>query len=101
MPYALMFSLLLVGCARSHASDPAATPVEREQSVEQAFLYEQILRLDPDNAEAHFQLGNARYQQQQPDKAEYHWRRALALNPHHTKAQISLGLLLRQTGRSR
>jgi tetratricopeptide (TPR) repeat protein len=51
------------------------------------------LRNDPDNAIAHFQLGQAFMQQHTDARAESEWRDAVRLRPDLTDAQRALGAL--------
>jgi tetratricopeptide (TPR) repeat protein len=51
------------------------------------------LRNDPDNAAAHFQLGNAFAQQHNESRAESEWREAVRIRPDLTDAQRSLAAL--------
>jgi tetratricopeptide (TPR) repeat protein len=51
------------------------------------------LRNDPDNAVAHFQLGNAFALQHNDSRAESEWREAVRLRPDLTDAQRSLAAL--------
>jgi len=55
------------------------------------------LRNDPDNANAHFWLGNAFAQQHNEDQAESEWRQAVKIRPDLPGAQRALaGLALRR-----
>src|SRR6266567_1853620 len=55
------------------------------------------LRNDPDNAVAHYQLGNAFAQQHDENRAESEWREAVHIRPDLTDAQRALaGLELRR-----
>lgn len=51
------------------------------------------LRNDPDNAVAHYQLGNAFAQQHNEARAESEWREAVRIRPDLTDAQRSLAAL--------
>ena len=51
------------------------------------------LRNDPDNAAAHYQLGNAFAQQHNESRAESEWREAVRIRPDLTDAQRSLAAL--------
>jgi cellulose synthase operon protein C len=51
------------------------------------------LRDDPDNAVAHYQLGNAFAQQHNDSRADSEWREAVRLRPDMTDAQRSLAAL--------
>ncbi|MGH6660918.1 MAG: tetratricopeptide repeat protein, partial [Rhodospirillales bacterium] len=55
--------------------------------------------LDPDNAAAHHNLGNALKAVERLEDAVAHYRRAVALKPDFAAAQRNLGALLRQLDR--
>ncbi len=56
------------------------------------------LRNDPDNATAHFWLGNAFAQQHNEARAESEWREAVRIRPDMSEAQRSLAALEIQRG---
>ena len=60
-------------------------------------LYERVIALQPNHAEAHLNLGNAYADLNDTARAEAHMRRAIALSPDLVEAHASLGFLL--TGR--
>ncbi len=55
------------------------------------------LKIDPENAEAHYFLGFIHYQQSEYKPAEKEFRRAIKLNPYYTDAHNHLGLVYRET----
>jgi tetratricopeptide (TPR) repeat protein len=59
-----------------------------------------VLRLDPDLAEAHYQLGLALAEQEKPDEAIRHYREALRLKPDWVPALSHLGILLEELGQT-
>lgn len=61
-------------------------------------LLEEAVRIDPDLAEAHSQLGAAYLTQGAMEAAEASLRRALALNPNYVDALYNLGVLLHRRG---
>jgi len=58
-----------------------------------------LLRREPANVEAHFQLGNCLYQQGRSEAATECYRRAIELNPAHADALTNLGCALQDLGR--
>jgi type IV pilus assembly protein PilF len=54
------------------------------------------LKIDPENAEAHYLLGFIRYQQSEYKPAEKEFKKALKLNPYYTDAHNHLGLVYRE-----
>ena len=58
---------------------------------------DKALKLDPDNAEAHYLLGFIRYQQSEFKPAEKEFRRVLKLDPYYTDAHNNRGLVYRDT----
>jgi len=67
--------------------------------AEAAALYEQVLALQPDYAEAHYALGNAHYGLGRPDAARQCYERAIAHDPGLYIAHYNLGNIHRQHGR--
>ena len=60
--------------------------------------YEQALQLNPNYAEAHYNLGVALAQQGQWPEAIPHFERALQLKPDYAEAHYNLGVALAQQG---
>lgn len=99
-------AMLLAGCA-GHGTLPPAKPsidVAREsQDAGQAYaagdmhraadLYAAIVDAQPDNADAWFRLGNARFRLQQPDEAVVAYGRAIQIRPGYAQAQYNLGVV--------
>jgi cellulose synthase operon protein C len=79
-------ALVFKGEVQLHQKDPGAA-VDSLQNA---------LRNDPDNAIAHYWLGNAFAQQHNEDQSRQEWREAVRLRPDLTDAQRALaGLALR------
>ncbi len=70
----------------------------RETLVEASEHYQQALRLQPDYADAHYNLGNALLQQGKQAEAIDHFRQTLHINPDHAPAQSNLVNALRRLG---
>ena len=70
------------------AGDPAAAKE----------LYQQVIRHDPENAEAHANLGVAYEQLGRGDLAVAMFRKALELHPEYADAHLNLGLKLAEDG---
>ncbi len=68
----------------------------RKDSAGAVDALQNALRNDPDNAKAHYWLGNAFAQQHNEDQAKQEWHEAVRLHPDLTDAQRALaGLALR------
>ena len=68
----------------------------RKDSAGAVDALQSALRNDPDNAKAHYWLGNAFAQQHNEDQAKQEWREAVRLHPDLTDAQRALaGLALK------
>jgi tetratricopeptide (TPR) repeat protein len=63
--------------------------------------YERVLKLDPDHADAHVNLGRLLHERRAPAAAEEHYRLALAIEPRHAVAAFNLGVALEDLGRVR
>jgi len=69
-------------------------------SVEEAQrAYERAIRLDPDHADAHINLGRLLHEQRAPALAEKHYRRALEIDSANALAAFDLGVALEDLGR--
>jgi tetratricopeptide (TPR) repeat protein len=62
--------------------------------------YERALRLDPNHADAHVNLGRLLHEQRAPAAAETHYRAALEFDPQHSIAAFNLGVALEDLGRT-
>lgn len=70
-------------------------------SLEQAKeAYEQTIRLDPQHADAHVNLGRLLHEEGAPAAAEPHYRAALEADPEHDTAAFNLGVALEDLGRT-
>ena len=58
--------------------------------------FQKALQINPDYAEAHFDLGNALLQKGSVDEAIAHFQRALQINPDYAEAHVNLGFTLLQ-----
>ncbi len=89
--------------ARMSADDWYGLACELEMSsVDDAVeAYERLLKLDPDHADAHVNLGRLLHERRAPAAAEAHYRAALAIEPRHAVAAFNLGVALEDLGRVR
>jgi tetratricopeptide (TPR) repeat protein len=96
---------LAIALARlAQVADPGRHPAAREtgagigqgagQMREALFHFEEVLRLKPDDPDAHFNLGVARAADGKLVEARTHFERALAARPESADAHYNLGLLL-------
>ena len=87
----------------STAVDLFARGVELEEDPETAreaiLSYQQVLKLDPDYAPAHINLGTLYYNQSDYDLAEEHYRKAIECDPRYALAHFDLGNVLDETQR--
>ena len=63
---------------------------------EAALHYKEALRLEPNLAEAHNNLGNVLSEQAKVDEAIEHLEQAVRLQPDFARAYVNLGTALRQ-----
>lgn len=84
-------------------SDEQDSPVERLLAkTQQTQVWEQALKLNPKDAEAHHQLGLVLVADNQVDQAISHYQQAIALNPPQCFADLSkLGQSPRETEQDR
>jgi tetratricopeptide (TPR) repeat protein len=61
--------------------------------------YQKVLKLDPDYAPAHINLGTLYYNQSDYEKAESYYRRAIEADPRYALAYFDLGNVLDETQR--
>jgi tetratricopeptide (TPR) repeat protein len=61
--------------------------------------YKEVLKLDPDYAPAHINLGTLYYSQSDYDLAEGHYRKAIECDPRYSLAYFDLGNVLDETQR--
>ncbi|PWT72728.1 MAG: pilus assembly protein PilF, partial [Proteobacteria bacterium] len=57
-------------------------------------LWHQAIALDPQEAQAHFNLGRLFFRRQRYDEAESRYRHAIALDPRNAGAHTNLGIVL-------
>ena len=73
---------------------------EDPNTAEEAILsYKQVLKLDPDYAPAHINLGTLYYNQSDYELAEEHYRKAIECDPRYALAHFDLGNVLDETQR--
>lgn len=71
--------------------------LEQGKTLQAIESVDKALKLDPENAEAHYLLGFIHYQQSEYKEAEKEFKKALKLNPYYTDAHNHLGLVYRET----
>lgn len=76
-----------------------ACEVETSSPDQAREVYERLLEIDPDHADAHVNLGRLLHEEGSPASAEKHYRRALDLDPDHEIAAFNLGVALEDLGR--
>jgi tetratricopeptide (TPR) repeat protein len=63
--------------------------------------FKKSLRLDPQQAQTHFFLGNVLKEQKLTEEAIGHYAKTLEIDPEHADTHYNLGLLLRRQGKVR
>lgn len=97
---ALMLALSLSGCTRQTAAAPVeVNPYAGLSAEDQVTKLQEALNTNPNDALAHFRLGNAYYDLQQLSRAEEEYREALRIDPRMVKAQGNLGSVMEEQDR--
>ena len=78
----------------------AAPCSERAMWMKRLSNSKRTLQIKPDDADAHFNLGNALLQKGRIDEAIPHFRKTLEINPDYVDAHFNLGLALLQKGKA-
>jgi Tfp pilus assembly protein PilF len=60
--------------------------------------FEKAVALDPNNADAHYNLGLIYFGDRQLEKAVVQYKKAIAIDPKHANARLNLGIALAQAG---
>jgi tetratricopeptide (TPR) repeat protein len=68
-------------------------------AAEAIAIYQKVLKLDPDYAPAHINLGTLYYNQSDYEEAEAHYRTAIEADPRYALAYFDLGNVLDETQR--
>jgi len=71
-------------------------PSNAEEAIS---VYQKLLRLDPEHAAAHINLGTLYYNQSEYELAEKHYRKAIVCDPRYALAYFDLGNVLDETRR--
>lgn len=71
---------------------------ENSNFAEAERIFNQIIAIDPNNAQAYYNLGTAQYDQGKLEEARVSYRKAIVLNPLNTDAYINLGSVLSDLG---
>ncbi len=61
-------------------------------------LFSYLIRVHPDVAVGHYNLGNAHYMRGLPRKAEMNYRKTISIDPEHVKAHFNLALVYKEAG---
>ena len=72
--------------------------LQKGQADEAITHYQKALQINPDNAEAHYNLGNVLLKKGSVDEAITHYQKALQINPDYAEAHNNLGNALLQKG---
>lgn len=78
-----------------------ACEIESSSPDQAREVYQRLLQLDSDHADAHVNLGRLLHEDGAPAAAEKHYRRALEIDPEHETAAYNLGVALEDLGRFR
>jgi tetratricopeptide (TPR) repeat protein len=87
---------LYVGCASMLLASPDSPKLQAEAEN----LLQEAMKLAPQSAEAHYQLGQLALQQSRLKDAETEFSRSLQSDPDRSKAHFALSLVYRRMGRT-
>lgn len=73
--------------------------LEMSSVAEAMDAYERALKIDPDHADAHVNLGRLLHEQGSTAAAEKHYRAAVEIDPEHETAAFNLGVALEDLSR--
>lgn len=91
--------LLLDRCPDSGFAWKALGAALQIQGKDSLFALQKATEFLPNDAEAHYNLGNTLHEMRQLDEAEASYRRALRINPDFAAAHYNLGFTLQELGR--
>jgi len=87
------------GSATADPAGPAAVAAKREADQKRREeMFDRVLAIDPDDALAHFGLGELALEQGRLDPAIDHLEKAIAIDPAHAAAILALGRALEDCG---
>ena len=86
--------VFVAGCAGVVAALAITTIARNRTYHSEITIWESALRVNPDNARGHSNIGPALIAAGQRDEAIKHYRRALAIKPRHASARNNLGAAL-------
>ena len=99
--FSVAFSLLVSVVNYSHTACGLATVLALKGRVPEAIrVFENALRIEPDFADGHYNLGNAFMQTGKLQEAIREYECALRLKPDYADAHVNLGTALAKLGRS-
>ena len=93
--YARAYAQLAISHAKRWEDDMSGSSGDLDRAFE---LATQAFILDAQESECHTALGYVQLLRRQYDEAEFHVRKALALNPNRPNALATLGFVLARTG---
>lgn len=86
--------------ARTHYNRGVALEQVNGRMQDAIEQYEEALRINPEYAEAHYNLGNIFFKEGKVSDAIGHYEQALRINPEYAVAHNNLGIALAQTGKA-
>jgi len=99
--FSVVFNVLVSVRNYAHVGCSMATMLTAEGRVPEAIrVFENALRIEPDDADGRFNLGFALRQAGKPQEAIREYEYALRLNPDYVDAHVNLGMTLAELGNS-
>jgi tetratricopeptide (TPR) repeat protein len=101
--FIIILILIIPGCASRgqkarKINDQGVDSYRNQDYVSARVKFEKAVAVDPNNADAHYNLGLIYFGDRNLEKAVVQYKKAIALDPRHANARLNLGIALAQAG---
>jgi len=91
-------AILFSGCRKQEASRGGGGEPVNLNALAEIENYREILKRDPNNLQAHINIGNLYFDTQQDRNAIEHYRKALELDPRNVNVRTDMAICYRRKG---